>query len=437
LAYWRHQKWAKVVAFTAATQIPGISDRLFPGEIAGGAYKEGIKIYPELQLPQLIKEHGVSLCDLAYSDLPYNTVGHLLSAINAAGSSFVTLAPEQTWLQSTKPVISICAVRTGSGKSQTTRFVCAILKKLGKKVVVVRHPMPYGDLIKERVERYERPEDLVKYQCTIEEREEYEAHIEAGNLLYAGVDYEAILREAEQEADVIVWDGGNNDAPFFKPDLHIVVADALRPGHERLYFPGETNARIADLLLINKVNAATEDAIKAVEGNLRTVNPKAPILRCKSTLTAKMPDLSHEEARGFIQGKRVLVVEDGPTMTHGGMSFGAAFQLARQEKAADIISPASFAKGSIKDMYSTYPHLKNVLPAMGYSSKQVGELHETIREACKHVDTVVIGTPIDITKLFPIPKPVVRVRYELEPCDAKPLEDAIKKVFGSRPPGMV
>lgn len=430
LYYWRKRPEYRVVAFTA-NQIEGIDSRPFPKELADSPlYPEDIPIFPESQLPELIKKHNVDVCDIAYSDLSHADVGHIAAVVNAAGANFIVLSPKQTWLESKKPVISVCAVRTGCGKSQTTRWLCDYIKKQGKKPVVIRHPMPYGDLAEQRVQRYETLEDMKKHKCTIEEQEEYEAHIEAGNLLFAGVDYGAILSEAEKEADVLIWDGGNNDAPFYRPDLSIVVADALRPGHEGEYYPGETNARMADLLLINKVNDATPEQLAKAEASLKKLNSTAHILRCGSALVAEFEGKKGAEAEGRIRGKRCLIVEDGPTLSHGGMSTGAGHSLA-VTLGAVVVPAGPFAVGSIKATYDKYPHLGGlVVPAMGYGEQQVKDLCATI-EAAKDVDTVVVGTPVDLTALFKISKPVVRVRYDLAPSNPDLITQALQKVISA------
>jgi predicted GTPase len=416
--YWKDRPEYNVVAFTA-TQIPDIDGRVYPAGLTGQRYPGGIPIHAEEELESLIKEHDVKICAQAYSDLNYNTVMSLAARVNAAGAHFIMLSPHDTMLPSSKPVIAICAVRTGCGKSQTTRAVCDILKKQGKKVAVARHPMPYGDLEKQVCQRFAEYADMDKHECTIEEREEYEPHIDAGNILYAGVDYEQILRSAEQEADVVVWDGGNNDTAFFKPDLYICVADPHRAGHETSYYPGETNARLADLIVLNKVDSADENDVKRVEENLARINPDAKILRAASPCTVDQPDL--------IKGKRVLLVEDGPTLTHGEMEYGAGYVAARNLGAAEIVDPRPYAVGSIKTTFEKYRHLTQILPAMGYGRKQMEELQETIKQV--PCDVVVVGTPIDLGRLITIDKPSVRVRYNLDPKDPSALEQAVLGVF--------
>ena len=418
--FWRNDPRYRVVAFTAA-QIPDIHGRTYPPELCGERYPDGVPIEPEEKLAELIKKHGVDRVAIAYSDLPYEEVMHKAAIANAAGADFCILGPRSTMLKSSKPIIAVCAVRTGCGKSQTARAVTVALKALGKRVAAVRHPMPYGDLRKQICQRFATMEDMDLHHCTIEEREEYEPHIHAGNIVFAGVDYERILREAEKEADVILWDGGNNDTPFYKPNLHIVVADPHRPGHELRYYPGETNLRMADVVIINKVGTATREDVETVEANIRLVNPQAKIIRAKSPVTVENPSA--------IKGKRVLVVEDGPTVTHGEMSFGAAHVAARDHGAAKIIDPRPYAVGSIKAMFAKYPHITQVLPAMGYGSKQMSELQATINAA--DCDLVLIGTPIDLGRLLKINKPSMRVRYEMEDSAAAVLRAEVERVLAA------
>lgn len=417
--FFRDNPEYEVVAFTAA-QIPNISERRYPPELAGKLYPEGIRIYPEEQLPSLIKEKGVEVCVMAYSDLSHEEVMHKASACNAAGADFWLMGGTTTMIKSNKPVVSICAVRTGCGKSQTTRKVVAALKRIGKKPVVIRHPMPYGNLVEQKVQRYERLEDMERYKCTIEEREEYELHIQEGNILYAGVDYGEILKEAEREADVIVWDGGNNDIPFYVPDLHIVVADPHRPGHEVSFYPGETNARMADYVIINKVDSAKPEDVVKVRENIRRINPNAKIILADSEITLSDPDT--------IKGKRVLIVEDGPTLTHGGMKYGAGYVAAKRFGAKEIIDPRKWAVGSIKETYEKYGHLEMILPAMGYGDEQMKELEETINAS--ECDVIVVGTPIDLGRLLKLNKPYVRVRYELKEKEGPSIDEIIRKHFG-------
>ena len=412
--YFRNNPNYEVVAFTA-TQIPNIEGRKYPPELAGELYPKGIPIYPESQLEELIRKYDVDEVILAYSDLSYDYVMDRASRALAAGADFRLMGPKSTMLKSSKPVISICAVRTGCGKSQTTRRVVDILRKHGLKVVVVRHPMPYGNLVEQRVQRFASFEDLDKYKCTIEEREEYEPHLRRGVVVYAGVDYEAILREAEKEADVIVWDGGNNDFPFFKPDLHIVVTDPHRAGHEVSYYPGSTNLRMADVVVINKEETAHPENIEKVRENIIRVNPKAIIIDAASPIFVENGEI--------IRGKKVLVIEDGPTVTHGEMPYGAGYVAARKYGAAEIIDPRPYAVRSIKKTFEEYPHLRNVLPAMGYYGDQIKDLEETINNT--PADVVVSATPVDITRLVKVNKPVVRVYYELQEIGTPTLEDVI------------
>ncbi|TLZ99496.1 MAG: GTPase [Methanobacteriota archaeon] len=405
----------QVVAFTA-TQIPGIESRKYPASLAGPRYPEGIPIFPEEELAKLIPKLAVETCVFSYSDVDYGHIGHLIALANAHGADFLLLGAQRTMLQANVPVIAICAVRTGSGKSQTTRRVAGILLAHGKKVVVVRHPMPYGDLASQAVERFATYADLDRYETTIEEREEYEPHIDKGTVVYAGVDYEKILRQAEREAEILLWDGGNNDTPFFRPNLHIVIADPLRPGHELSYYPGETNLRMADVVVINKVDTATPENVEIVKGNIRTVNPDAVIVEAASPITA---DEAH-----LIRGKRVLAIEDGPTLTHGGMEYGAAYLAAQRFGAAEIVSAVGHAVGSIRETYKKYPNSRKVLPAMGYGPKQIKELEETIDAT--PCDVVVSGTPIDLSRVLRTKKPVVHVRYELDEIGHPNLEDVLR-----------
>ncbi len=393
----------EVVAFTA-TQIPNIADRKYPPELAGRLYPDGIPIYDENDLTELIKKEKVDDVVFSYSDVPYEYVMHKVSEVQAAGASFVIMGAEQTMLSSKVPIIAICAVRTGCGKSAATRRVCRILKDTGKKVVAIRHPMPYGDLAKQKVQRFETYEDLALHDCTIEEMEEYEPHIEQGIIVYAGVDYEAILRKAEGEADVIVWDGGNNDLPFFKPDLHITLVDPHRPGDELTYFPGETNLMLAHIVIISKEEYADPENIIKVKENIKQRNPKAFIIDATLKISIENPDR--------IKDCRVLAVEDGPTVTHGGMAYGAAVLAAREYGATVIVDPKPYAVGSIKETFNKYPDIDNLLPAMGYSSKQITDLEETINQT--ECDTVITGTPIDLGKIIRINKPIIRANYELQ-----------------------
>ncbi len=419
--YFRGNEEYKVVAFTA-TKIPDIEGRTYPAELAGSGYPDGIPIYPEEQLIDLIKQYQVDQVVFAYSDVPHTYVMNKASAVLAAGADFRLLGTGSTTVKSTKPLVSVCAVRTGAGKSQTTRRVSLILRDLGYKVAAIRHPMPYGDLTKQIVQRFADYSDLDKHECTIEEREEYEPHIDNGVVVYAGVDYEKILRQAEQEVDIVLWDGGNNDLPFYQSDFHIVVADPHRPGHEVAYHPGEANARLADVFVLNKVDTAGPEGVLAVRESLRKLNPEALMIEAASPLFVDDPDA--------IRGKRVLVVEDGPTLTHGEMAYGAGWVAARRFGAAEIVDPRPFAVGSIIETYQKYPTTGDVLPAMGYGEKQMKELEQTIENA--DVDLVVIGTPIDLTRVIKINKPYQRVRYELQEIGQPTLADLLEKKFGRK-----
>jgi len=414
--YFRNNDAYEVVAFTA-TQIPGIEGRTYPPELAGPNYPNGIPIYPEEELPRLIREFDVDQVVFAYSDVSHEYVMHKASVALANGADFRLMGPKTTMLKAKVPLVSVCAVRTGSGKSQTSRQVAKILRSKGLKVVVIRHPMPYGDLREQVCERFASYEDLDKYKCTIEEREEYEPHIDNGIIVYAGVDYGEILREAEKEADVIVWDGGNNDLPFYKSDLHIVVADPHRAGNELTYYPGETNLRMANVVIINKVDTADPKNVEAVKENIRMVNPNAKILEAASPITADRPEL--------IKGKKVLVIEDGPTLTHGNMPYGAGAIISKKLGASEIVDPRPYAVGSIKETYKKYTHLGAILPAVGYGERQIAELKETIdKTPC---DTVVIGTPIDLRRVMTIDKPTVRVKYELKVLGPTTLEQILEE----------
>lgn len=416
--YFRDNDKYDVVAFTA-TQIPNIDGRKYPAALAGAVYPEGIPIYPEAQLADLIHEHDIDQAVFAYSDVPHEYVMHKASVVNALGADFVLLGGKNTMLKSTKPVIAVCAVRTGCGKSQTTRHICDVLQRMGKKVVAVRHPMPYGDLVKQAVQRFATYVDLDKHQTTIEEREEYEPHIDRGIVVYAGVDYEAVLREAEKEGDVIVWDGGNNDIPFFKPDLWITLADPHRPGHEVTYYPGETNVRAADVVVLNKIDTADYGNIRTVRGHIDAANPGAIVVEAASPLFVDNPE--------SIRGKRVLVIEDGPTLTHGGMAYGAGYVAAQRFGAAEIIDPRPYAVASIKETYEKYPDTGPILPAMGYGTEQMHKLEVTINNT--PCDLVVVGTPIDLTRLLKIKHPMARVRYELQVIGRPTLEEIIGARF--------
>jgi predicted GTPase len=405
-----------VVAFTAA-QIPGIADRRYPAALAGSSYPAGIPIVSETELERLIADENVDAVVFAYSDVPHETVMHAASRVLAAGADFRLLGPAATMLRSHRPVVAVGATRTGCGKSQTTRFIAQLLADRGVTPVVVRHPMPYGDLERQAVQRFATYADLDRHETTIEEREEYEPHIDAGRVVYAGVDYGAILRQAEAEADVILWDGGNNDFPFYEPDLYVVVADPLRPGDERHYHPGETNLRMADAVIINKVDAADATSIAQVGMSVHELNPGAELLTAESELALDGPS---------IVGKRVLVVEDGPTLTHGGMLFGAGVVAARRFGAAAIVDPRPFAIGSIAEVLERYPGLELLIPAMGYGARQVADLAATLDAA--EADLVLSATPIDLTRVLTTNKPITRVRYELAQVSGKPLATLLEPI---------
>jgi predicted GTPase len=404
-----------VCAFTAA-QIPDIAGRKYPSQLAGNHYPNGIPIYSESKLSSLIKEFKISEVYFSYSDVPHTYVMHKASEVQAAGASFCLLGPEETMIKSNLPLISICAVRTGCGKSQTTRKIAVLLKEKGRRVVVIRHPMPYGDLLKQAVQRFKTYEDMIEQECTIEEMEEYEPHIRNGILVYSGVDYGAILKEAEKEADIILWDGGNNDIPFYRSDLEIVVVDPHRPGHELSYYPGETNFRRADVLVINKMDTAQEENVQKVLNNIHTFNPSAVVMRANSPITVLEGDQ--------IKGKTVLVIEDGPTLTHGEMAFGAGIVAAEKYGAAKIVDPRPYAVGSIKETFKKYSHLDRVLPAMGYGKDQIRELSQTIdRVEC---DVVIGATPIDLGRLIHSKKKILRVTYDLEEIGSPNLKEVLK-----------
>lgn len=411
----------EVVAFTAA-QIPDIAGRKYPAELAGEYYPNGIPIYDEADLEKLIVDLKAEECVLSYSDLPYDTVMHIGSRVMAAGAKFSMMGSYPTMIKSTKPVISITAIRTGCGKSQTTRAIVKALIAEGKKVVSVRHPMPYGDLVAQKVQRFAAIEDLVKHKCTIEEMEEYEPHIAMGSVIYAGVDYEAILREAEKEADVIVWDGGNNDMPFYTPDLSIVVVDPLRPGHEIGYYPGEVNLRMADVVVVNKVDSAYPEDVDEVLNNVRAYNPKARIILAASALMVDNPEL--------ILGKKVLAIEDGPTLTHGEMTIGAGVVAAQRFGAAELVDPRPWVVGKIDETYQKYPYIGTLLPAMGYGEQQMKDLEETINRV--ECDAVVIGTPIDLARFIKIEKPNTRVYYELSEIGKPDMRDIVKEFLNKK-----
>ena len=419
--FFRGNKDYEVVAFTA-TQIPDIEGRQYPKELAGDLYPAGIPIHAEEELPELIQKHGVEQVVFAYSDVPHEYVMHKAALVNALGADFRLMGTRQTQVKSVKPVVSVCAVRTGSGKSQTTRRVSLILRGMGYKVAAIRHPMPYGNLVRQEVQRFADYDDLDEHECTIEEREEYEPHLDNGVIVYAGVDYEKILRQAEQEVDIVLWDGGNNDFPFYVPDLQIVVADPHRPGHESSYYPGETNVRLADVFVLNKVDTADPEAVIAVRENLRRLNPQAVVIEGASPLFVDDP--------AAIQGKRVLVIEDGPTLTHGEMAYGAGYVAARRFGAKEIVDPRPFAVKSIAATYAKYPKTGPILPAMGYGEAQMRDLEATI--AASDVDLVIVGTPIDLTRVIKLDKPFQRVRYELQEIGQPTLEDVLKAKFGKK-----
>ncbi|RIK67849.1 MAG: GTPase [Planctomycetota bacterium] len=412
---YREDPGCRVVAFTA-TQIPNIDGRAYPPELAGPLYPQGIPIHPEIELEALIRDLRIDLAVFSYSDVPHAYVMHMASRVSAAGADFGLIGAARTMFPSRRPVVAVCAVRTGCGKSQTTRLVAGALRAMGKRIAVIRHPMPYGDLRRQACQRFATLADMDQHECTIEEREEYELHIANGNLLFAGVDYQRILAAAEAEADVILWDGGNNDTPFYKPDLWITVADPHRPGHELAYYPGETNFRMADVILINKVNTARPEDVATIESNAAAVNPRARVIRADSDILC--------DARDQIHGKRVLVVEDGPTLTHGEMRIGAAHVAARKFGATRIVDPRPHAAGSIRDVFQKYGHLTDILPAMGYGRSQIADLEATINAT--PCDLVLIGTPIDLALLIKINKPAVRVAYELAGAGAATLTELVR-----------
>ena len=421
--YFRDREDYEVVAFTAA-QIPDIDGRKYPAELAGSLYPNGIPIVAEEELSDMIKKHGIDSCIFSYSDVPYDHVMGLSSMVNAAGASFALLGPKHTMVKSSKPVISVVATRTGCGKSQTSRRVIEILMEMGLKVVAVRHPMPYGDLVAQKVQRYAEVSDLAKHKCTIEEMEEYEPHVVRGNVIYAGVDYEAILREAENDpkgCDVVLWDGGNNDFSFYKPDLTITVADPHRPGHEVYYYPGEVNLRLADVVVINKMDTADPEGVQIVRDNIAATNPDAIVVDGASPISVDNPDV--------IRGKRVLVVEDGPTLTHGEMTIGAGTVAARKFGAAELIDPRPFTVGKLTETFEIYPEIGELLPAMGYSPEQLRDLETTINNT--DCDSVVIGTPIDLNRIIDIKKPNTRVYYDLQEI-GKPDMNGILKEFAEK-----
>ncbi|RLC94128.1 MAG: GTPase [Chloroflexi bacterium] len=417
--YFRDNPDYEVVAFTA-TQIPNIEGRRYPPELAGSLYPDGILIHPEAELDDLIRRHKVDQVIFAYSDVPHEYVMHKASQVLVAGADFRLMGAGTTMLESKKPVVAVCAVRTGCGKSQTTRYVCDLLQRMGKKVVAIRHPMPYGDLAAQAVQRFADYDDLTRHKCTIEEREEYEPHIDRGVVVYAGVDYEAILRQAEKEADVVVWDGGNNDLPFYKPDLFITVADPHRAGHELRYHPGEANLRAADVVLINKIDTAGPEGIAEVRESIQKVNPQAVVVDGASPIFVENPEA--------IRGQRVLVIEDGPTLTHGGMTYGAGVVAARKFGAAELVDPRPFTVRSITATFEKYPHTGTLLPAMGYGEEQVRDLEETINAT--ECDLVLAATPIDLRRILKVRHPMDRVQYELQVIGRPTLEEILAARFG-------
>lgn len=425
--YWKQREDVRVVCFTAA-QIPNIDGRVYPAVLAGPAYPSGIPIYPESQLEALIAEHGVDVVSLDYSDVSHEYLMNEACRVLAAGADFRLLGARHSMLASSRPVIAVCAVRTGCGKSQTTRRICEILKRAGKRIAVVRHPMPYGDLARQMVQRFATMEDMDAAECTIEEREEYEPHIAAGNLVFAGVDYEKILRRAESEADVVVWDGGNNDLPFYQPALWITVADPHRAGHELRYYPGEINFRKADLIIINKVDTARAEDVATVAANAARVNPRAKVVLAESPVSVVA--VGGVRANDAVRGKRVLVVEDGPTLTHGEMRYGAGRVAARKFGAAECVDPRPYASGSLREVFAKYPHLTDILPAVGYGAQQIADLEATIRRV--PCDVVLIGTPIDLSRVLKIDKPALRVTYELAEREAGVLEQAVLGAIGKQ-----
>jgi predicted GTPase len=414
----RNEPEVRVAAFTA-TQIPDIDGRVYPPELAGSLYPQGIPIHAESELSSLIAAHKIDEVHFAYSDVPHAHVMHIGSIALAAGAAFVLDSPVKTMIKAGVPLVSICAVRTGCGKSQTTRAVSDILAGMGKKVVAIRHPMPYGNLAAQKVQRFASKQDLTRHKCTIEEMEEYEPHIDRGRVIYAGVDYEAIVRQAEQEADILLWDGGNNDTPFYASDLEIVVTDPHRPGHELSYHPGETNLLRADVLVINKIDSADKKDLALLEDNIRAWNPGARVIKANSRLELDKPEL--------LAGRKVLVIEDGPTLTHGGMTYGAGVVAARTHGAASLVDPRPWTVGTIRETFRKYPGIGTLLPAMGYGDEQVRDLETTINRA--ECDVVVIATPIDLNRIIRINKPTVRVSYELEEITRPGLKEILSEKF--------
>jgi len=418
--YFKNNEEYNVLGFTASAQVPGISGRKYPAELAGNLYADGIRIYREEELPQLIKDLKIDCCVFSYSDVTYQHVMGIGAIVEAAGASYMMLGPNDTMLQSKKPVIAVGAVRTGAGKSQTSRKIVQVLMEHGLKVIAIRHPMPYGDLVAQRVQRFAELSDLDKYSCTIEEMEEYEPHIARGNVIYAGVDYQAILRAAEKDpkgCDVILWDGGNNDFPFFKPDLMVTVVDPHRPGHEVSYYPGEINLRIADVVVINKIDTAAPENIQKVRENIARVNSNAVVVDAASPILVDNPDI--------IKGKRVLVIEDGPTLTHGEMTYGSGVVAAQRYGAKELVDPRPYTVGTITETFKHYPYIEKLLPAIGYGKKQLKDLEATIHKV--DCDAVVIATPIDLNRVIDIGKPNTRVYYELQEIGRPNLDDVVSR----------
>jgi len=413
--FFKNRAEYEVVAFTASAQIPGIDDRRYPRSLAGPRYPKGIPIYSEQELPELVRDENVDLVVFAYSDVSHEYVMHKASWVMGLGPDFMLMGPGTTMLRSKVPIIAVNAVRTGAGKSQTTRRVCEILKSMGKKVVAIRHPMPYGNLAHQGVQRFATYADLDRHKCTIEEREEYEPHLDRGTIVYAGVDYGEILAKAEKEADVIVWDGGNNDFSFYKPDLQIVVADPHRPGHERTYHPGETNIRLADVVVLNKIGTTDYANVEKVRASVAQINPNAIIVDAASPISVDRPEL--------IKGHRALVIEDGPTLTHGEMKYGAGVIAARRHGASEIVDPRPWLVGSLRDTFNQYPNIGALLPAMGYSNEQIRDMERTVNAT--ECDVVIVATPIDLRRLIKIKHPAVRVGYELQEIGTPTLHDAI------------
>jgi predicted GTPase len=423
--YFRDNPRYKVVAFTAAQiseldTTAGVEKRVYPPELAGPKYSKGIRIFPESQLERLIEELHVDEVFFSYSDVSARYLHDEAARAQSVGATFVLLGPRDTMIKPSKPLISVCASRTGSGKSPTSRWLVSHLKDRGYRVVVIRHPMPYGDLVKQRVQRFQTYEDLDRYECTIEEREDYEPHLDRGAVVYSGVDYEAILKEAEKEADILIWDGGNNDYPFYVPDLHIVIVDPHRAGHELIYYPGETNVRMADVVIVSKVNTADPANVRKVRENVRGINPDAVIMNANMVITV--------DDQKSLRGKKVLVIEDGPTLTHGEMKYGAA-TIKAKEMGADIVDPRPYVTGTIKDLYSLWPHLGKVLPAVGYSDHQIRELEAAINAV--PCDLVLMGTPTDLRRYMKVDKPVLRVKYEFQEVEPGVLEAEVLTALGS------